>query len=70
VVSRVNPVSFKAMRSIILKKIQNRLARSNNDPMMIVKEGLMGKKSSSKNMWITRYFMMDGKDLRYYMDAS
>lgn len=52
---RSNPVSFKAMRSIILKQIQNKLSRSNNDVGVVVKDGILEKKSDKNYTWASRY---------------
>lgn len=54
------------MRSIILKSIQNKLSRSNNDTNTIIKEGFLEKKSDQNITWAKRYCVMDGREFRYY----
>lgn len=59
-------LSYKALRSIIVKQIQNRLAKFNNDPSTIIKEGPLEKKSDHGFSWAQRYCVMNGKEFRYY----
>lgn len=54
------------MKSIILKQIQSRLARSNNDPTTIIKEGYLEKKSDKNFTWALRFCVMDQREFRYY----
>jgi adenylate cyclase 10 len=62
----IKTMSHKALRSIIVKQIQNKLAKSNNDPSTIIKEGYLDKKSGKNYTWAMRYCVMDGKEFKYY----
>jgi hypothetical protein len=59
-------VSYKAMRSIILKSIQTKLSKTNNDTGTIIKEGYLEKKSDKNITWAKRYCIMNGREFRYY----
>jgi adenylate cyclase 10 len=63
-------VSSKAIRSIILKQIKNKLARSNNDLATVLKEGVLEKKSDSNITWAERFCVLDGKEFRYYYNEK
>jgi adenylate cyclase 10 len=62
----LSTMSHKALRSIIVRQIQNRLAKFHNDHSTIIKEGFLGKKSKSAFTWASRYCVMDGKEFKFY----
>ncbi|CAD8172324.1 unnamed protein product [Paramecium pentaurelia] len=59
-------LSSKAMRSIILKQISNKLTKNNNNINTILKEGILEKKSKQNVSWAPRYWVLDGKEMRCY----
>lgn len=54
------------MRSIILKQISNKLTKNNNNINTILKEGILEKKSKQNVSWASRYWVLDGKEMRCY----
>jgi len=63
-------VSSKALRSIILKQIQTKLGRTNNDAATVIKEGYLDKKSNSNFTWVSRFCVLDGKEFRFYISEA
>ena len=60
----------KTLRSVILKQIQSKYSKNNNDPSTILKAGALQKKSDQSITWAQRWCVIDGKEFRYYYEES
>ncbi|CAD8156300.1 unnamed protein product [Paramecium octaurelia] len=59
-------MSSKALKSIILKQIGNKFNKSQNQTNIILREGVLIKKSQNRVSQVSRYVILDGKELRLY----
>ncbi|CAD8074136.1 unnamed protein product [Paramecium sonneborni] len=67
---RFQNMSSKALKSIILKQIGNKFNRSQNHANIILREGVLIKKSQNRVSSVPRYVILDGKELKLYQNRS
>ncbi|CAD8171450.1 unnamed protein product [Paramecium pentaurelia] len=63
-------MSSKALKSIILKQIGNKFNRSQNHANIILREGVLIKKSKNRVSQVPRYVILDGKELKLYQNRQ
>jgi len=62
--------SFKAKRSVIVKKISSIVSKNPNNLNITLKNGWLLKKSDRGMTWSNRYVVMSCKDLKYYYSEN